>query len=251
MPDFQIVPDPAQRLGSEGHEIFKTFMAVMEERPEAARSNRTSGMALIIMTEVLNYTYVQAYRLLRPTSRATDQSASEYVRRMKKHYREKYPLSINEALQVNGITIEGIMADLKAEMSATKFRWDNDQQKWIETPVPDYPTRRHARAQVLKIVAMEKEARNEVAIGKADMQKMQLNTGRKFDTIEEWNEWMDGQDKIVLQQRADAAREMKLIAEGRRIMEEDGKEKAEEYKQAARAAGITGDEEDDEATPAD
>jgi hypothetical protein len=37
LPNFEIVPDPAQRWGPEGQEIFATFMAVMEQRPEAAR----------------------------------------------------------------------------------------------------------------------------------------------------------------------------------------------------------------------
>ena len=73
-------------------------------------------MALILQTEVLGYTQTAAYRLVRPKSRATDESAASYVRQLKRHYRENYPLSINEAIEVLGITIEDVAAYIKAEM---------------------------------------------------------------------------------------------------------------------------------------
>ena len=226
--------------------MMEAFVETINKRPDVMTSNRTTGMALILLTEVLGYTQTAAYRLVRPKSRATDESAASYVRQLKRHYRENYPLSINEAIEVLGITIEDIIADIKAEMKATKTRWNSKKETWEATDQPDYPTRRHARQQFLKVVLeMDKKSRQEVAIGKAEMQKMQLNTGPKFETIEEWQEWLKSQHEETMNQRAQAARDMKLIAAGRQIIQEQGQKTADEYRQAALDAGMTGEEPDD------
>ncbi|MDE2822210.1 MAG: hypothetical protein OXK79_01720, partial [Chloroflexota bacterium] len=219
MPDFEIVPDRSENLGSLGHSLMEAFVEAINKRPDVMTSNRTADMALILLTEVLGYTQTAAYRLVRPKSRATDESAAAYVRQLKKHYRENYPLSINEALEVHGITIERIIGDIKAEMAACKTRWNSKKETWELTETPDYPTRRHARAQLLKVIELDKKSRQEVAIGKAEMQKMQLNTGPKFETIEEWQKWMESQHEVTMQERADAARDMRLIAAGRQIIQ--------------------------------
>ena len=43
-----------------------------------------------------------------------------------------------------------------------------------------------------------------------------------------------------------AARDMKLIADGRRIIQKEGQEAADKMRQAVLDAGMTGDEEDDD-----
>ena len=48
-----------------------------------------------------------------------------------------------------------------------------------------------------------------------------------------------------MNQRAQAARDMKLIAAGRQIIQEQGQKTADEYRQAALDAGMTGEEPDD------
>ena len=85
-----------------------------------------------------------------------------------------------------------------------------------------------------------------MAIGKAESQKMHLDTGKKFDTVQEWLESQKGRDEEILAERATAAREMRLIAQGRQIIQEEGEEAADRMKQAALDAGLTGDEPDEE-----
>ena len=59
---------------------------------------------------------------------------------------------------------------------------------------------------------------------------MQLNTGRKFETIKEWTEWMESQHEVTIAERAQAAKDMKLIAAGRQIIQEAGQEAADKMK---------------------
>ena len=92
----------------------------------------------------------------------------------------------------------------------------------------------------MRIINLDEKARQELAVGKAAMQKMQLNTGPKFDTIKEWTDWMETQHEITMQERAQAAKEMKLIAAGRQIIQEEGQEAADKMKRAALDAGLTG-----------
>ena len=84
--------------------------------------------------------------------------------------------------------------------------------------------------------------RDELVLGAAENRKMQLNTGPEFETIQEWQEWMESQHEITMKERAEAARDMRLIAAGRQIIQEKGQKAADEYRQAALDAGMTGDE---------
>ena len=59
---------------------------------------------------------------------------------------------------------------------------------------------------------------------------MQLNTGMKFETIAEWEEHMKGRDAEIVASRAQAAKDMKLIAAGRQIIQEAGQEAADKMK---------------------
>ena len=199
-------------------------------------------MALILLTERLGYTQAAAYRLVYPERKCSDESAARHVRNLKAHHRKKYPLSFNEALEVNGTTIEGIIEDIQAERRATKFRWNSETETWEPTNIPDYPTRRAARRELREWVSLEQKSRQELMVGKAEMRKMQLNTGPKFETIQEWTEWMETQHEKTMAERAQAAKDMKLIAAGRRIIQEEGQEAADRMRQAALDAGLTGDE---------
>ena len=246
MPNFKLVPDPSEMMGLMGDATLKAFVETIKASPEQVRSNRNTGMILILLTERLGYTYTAAYRLVYPSRRCSDASAANHVRRLKKHHRETYPLGINEALEVNGVTIEGVVEDIQAERKATKFNWNNKTGKWEASDVPDYPTRRAARRELREWVNLDQKVRQELAVGKAEMQKMHLNTGMKFDTIQEWMEYMEGEDEKLQAERARAAREMKQIAQGRQIIQEVGEKEAEKMRQTALAAGLTGDEPDDD-----
>ena len=105
MPDFELLP-PRNEIPGFGHRnLMQEFVAAINRHPVQARSNRLTGLQLILLTEACGYTNAVAYRLVRPESRASDQNAADYVRKLKAHYRETQSLSINEALEVNGSTI--------------------------------------------------------------------------------------------------------------------------------------------------
>ena len=246
MPNFEIVPDPDDFMGTVGEEALQAFVAALKQNPAAVRSNRNTGMMLILLTEQLRYTYTAAYRLVYPERKCSDASAADYVRKLKKHHRKTYPLSINEALEVNGVTIEGIVEDIQDARTAMKPRWNPKTNDWEASSFPDYATRARARRELRDWVNLDQKVRQELAVGKAEMAKMQLNTGPKFDTIQEWTEWMETQHEVTMQERAQAAKEMRVIAAGRQIAQEEGPEAVERYRKLAEAAGITGDEPLDE-----
>ena len=50
-------------------------------------------------------------------------------------YREKYPLTISEAVEVSGLTIEDLIDKLREMVNATKWVWDNDRGTYIETNI--------------------------------------------------------------------------------------------------------------------
>ena len=245
MLDFELVPDRNAFSGFPGDALMRAFLETIKARPPAMQSNRNAGMALILLTERLGYSQAAAYRMVYPERRCSDESAARHVRNLKAHHRKTNPLSINEALEVNGVTIEGIIEDIQAEREATKFNWNNKTGKWEPSNVPDYATRRAARRELREWVNIDAKARQELAIGAAETKKMHLNTGMKFDTIQEWTDWMEGQDEKLLEERKNAAREMKQIAAGQRIIQKEGQELADEARRRAQEAGITGDEDDD------
>ena len=247
MPDFDMLSPGDEFPRSEHPHLMQAFVAAINKHPEQARSNRMTGLKLIILTEACGYTNVAAYRLVRPESRASDRNAADYVTKLKAHHRKTYPLSINEALDVHGVTIEWVIEKLKKILDAKKLRWIAKEERYEETTFDDYRVQLAAMDRLLKIVNLDEKSRQELAVGKAEMQKMQLNTGPKFETIEEWQEWMKGQHEETMNKRAQAARDMKLIAAGRQIIQEKGQKTADEYRQAALDAGMTGDEPDEEA----
>ena len=203
------------------------------------------------MVEQMGYTNLQAWRAVFPSSRATDAAARVLAQRWRKHHRSKYPMSILDACAKHGVTIDRLVATLARSLDAKVRRWDNEKGRHIETDLDDYVQQRQTVRVFLKdLIPLDEKARQEVAIGKAEMQKMQLNTGPQFETIQEWQEWMEGQHEKTMQERAQAARDMKLIAAGRQIIQEEGQKTADEYRQAALDAGMTGDEPDEEADAA-
>ena len=242
MPNFEIVPDGSNNSGFPGADLMREFIKTIKANPDAIRSSRNAGMALILLTQRLRYTQAAAYRLVYPERRCSDESAARHARAVMTHHRKKYPLSLNEALEVNGATIEGIVEDIQAERYATKFRWNSKTETWEETDIPDYPTRRAARKELREWVNMEQKSRQELTVGKAEMRTVQLNTGRKFETIQEWQEWMESQHEVTMAERRQAAIDMRLIAAGRQIIQEEGQKAADRYRQAARDADMTGEE---------
>ena len=205
------------------------------------RSNRNTGMMLILLTEQLRYTYTAAYRLVYPERKCSDASAADYVRKLKKHHRKTYPLSINEALEVNGVTIEGIVEDIQDARTAMKPRWNPKTNDWEASSFPDYATRARARRELRDWVNLDQKVRQELAVGKAEMARMQLNTGPKFDTIQEWTEWMETQHEVTMKGRA-GGEGMRVIAAGRQIERRKDRKRWSATASWQRRPAITGDE---------
>ena len=205
-----------------------------------------TGRALVFLTEQLGYTAAQAWRMVRPSSDVSDTVAAVNTRRFKRWHREKYPQGILEVFAEEGITMKYLIHVLKAGTEAVKLRWDNDKGEFLQTDIPDHKERRQTVMSLLKVAELDRKTRQELAIGAAESKKMHLDTGKKFETVQEWLESQKGRDAEILAERATAAREMRLIAQGRQIIQEEGQEAADKMRKAALDAGLTGDEADDE-----
>ena len=237
MPNFEIIRARTGQLRSDQRRALLEVLGDGPTGTDQEHANRMLGEALIMLTEVLGYTAAQAWRICRPNSTATDESAAVLVRRRKAHHRKMYPLGINQALQVHGVTIEGVIEDIQAMRRACKWSWNEEAGARVETAEPDWRVRDKAIARLLQVVGLDKQVRDELAIGKQETEKMRLDTGRKFETTAEWVEYMKGREQEVIEARAQAAHDMKLIAEGRRIIQEEGQEAADKMREVALAHG--------------
>ena len=245
MPNFQIIDARAEKLAKSQLQALRGVLGNGPTGTDPEATKELTGRALIFLTEQLSYTAAQAWRIVRPSSDVSDTVAAVNTRRFKRWHREKYPPGILEVFAEEGVTMKYLVRVLRAGTEAVKLRWDNDKSRFIETDLPDHNVRRQTVMALLKVAELDRKTRQELAIGAAETKKMHLNTGMKFDTIEAWTEWMEGQDEKLLEERARAAKEMKLIAAGHQIIQKEGEEAAKKMKQAALDAGLTGDEDDD------
>ena len=235
--DLKTMDTRTEQLRSDQREILRGVFGDGPTGTNYEDANRNLGNVLILLTEGLGYTAAQAWRVVRPNSTATDASAQVLVRRRKADHRKKYPFAINEALQEHGITMEYILGKLKAMMGARRVLWNPYQKRHMETGQPDYIVIDKAIGLLMKFVELDRKVRAELALDQVE-QPMQIIHGPKFNTIAEWAEYMNGHEEQIIEDRKVARREMRLIAEGRRIIDQVGKEAAEKMKQAARDAGI-------------
>ena len=246
MPNFQILDALGDELSPTHHRLLRELFGNGPTGTDPVESKRLQGQALCFLTEVMGLTSVQAWRIVRPSSRAGHAAAQVAVAKMKRWYHETYPLSILEAFQKFGVTVERLVAILNRGLEAKRVRWDNDEGQYVPTNLDDHKEQRQTVLAMLQVAELDKKTRQEMAIGKAEMQKMELNTGLKHETVQDWTKWMESQHDVTIQERAQAAKEMKLIAVGRQIIQEEGREQAEMMRQRAVAAGFTGEEDDEE-----
>ena len=223
MPNFQVVDPLTEKLRQAGGEELKSLLDKASVTTDPLQSNRLMGNVLIILTEKLGFTNAQAYRLVRPNHRASDESAAVIVSKRKAWYRSKYPLTISEAMEMSGLTIEHVVLYVKEMIERPQLMWDNEKQRYVESGHFDVQSRNLGLNQLHKLIALDDEAKEHAAIGKKQ-QQVQLDLPPKAASIHEWEEWAKAQEKIVLEERTKAAEEMKLIAEGQRAMREQGKD---------------------------
>lgn len=129
-------------------------------------------------------------------------------------------------------SIEEIFGKLKDTLEATKWMWDNKRGTHVKTDIPDWSVRIRAITEIRHWLAMDKAVKEEVSLGKKE-KPMQLDLPTVNASIQEWEDWAQGREAGVLAERTQAAEEMKLIAEGQRILREEGSEKAGAMMQAA------------------
>ena len=247
MPWFAIPPQLAKGVTPESpSELHATLRAVFGDGPtgtDPEQTKLTRGEALCQMVERLGFTNVQAWRAVYPSSGVSDADAKRSAIRARKKHRAEHPMGILDALYKHGVTIDYLVEVIARGLEVKKLHWNNDKGDYEESTFHDTKEQRAAALAILRdIVKLDEKARQELAVGKAEMRKMHLNTGKKFKTIAEWNKYMDGQDEKLKEERALAAKEMKLISAGRQIYQEEGPEAAERYRQMALGAGLTGDE---------
>jgi len=231
---------------SEAQDLVEKFRRDLRMTPLAKLPKDLTGKLLWFFHDVLGVSLRDCWRLIRPDSTSTGHNAETQASRYLQHYKRKNPAGISEALMATGITIQDITDMARDMLYATKWRWNPKKEQHEETGEPDWPARNRAIGRFLEIAKLDNKVRDELAIGKAEMRKMQLNTGPKFDTIQEWTEWMETQHEVTMQERAQAAKEMRVIAAGRQIAQEEGPEAVERYRKLAEDAGVTGDEPDDD-----
>ena len=245
MANFQIIDARTEKTAKSQRQALLGVLGNGPTGTDPEATKELTGRALVFLTEQLGYTAAQAWRMVRPGSDISDADAARSARRFKRWHREKYPQGILEVFAEEGITMKYLVHLLKEGTEAVKLRWDNDKSEFIQTTIPDHKERRQTVMALLKVAELDRKTRQELAIGAAETKKMNLNTGMKFDTIQEWTEWMEGQDEKLLEERKVAAREMKQIAAGHQIIQKEGQEVADESRRRAEEAGITGDEDDD------
>ena len=196
---------------------------VEQVRPSTAPdiSNRTTGMVLILLNEVCGIPLDRAWRMVRPTSASRGNAASSQASRRIKWFRERYPLNLREAAEVNGITMEFVWDRIRKLMTAKKWRWNPKTEKFEETEELDMTAVKAGVAEYRAMLELDKVTRKEVVMGKSE-EKTRLNLPPKFGGIQEWEDWAKAQEADVLAERTKATEEMRILAEGARLQREGG-----------------------------
>ena len=73
-------------------------------------------------------------------------------------------------------------------------------------------------------------------LGDEAQNKMQLDTPPEHASVQEWEDWASKREAKTMAKRTKAAEEMRLIAEGRRIIREESEEAAQRMLELAKAA---------------
>ena len=246
MPNFELRGGLTKLSTPEAQGLVELFRRDLRQTPLAKLPKDLTGKLLWFFHDVLGVTLEDCWRLIRPDSTSTGHNAKTQASRYLQHYKRKNPAGISDALMASGVTIQDITDMARDMLYATKWRWNPVKEEFVPTEEPDWQARNRAMGRFLEIAKLDYKVRDELALGRAANRKMHLNTGKKFKTIAEWNEYMKGRDAEILASRALAAKEMRLIAQGRQIIQEEGQEAADKMKQAALDAGLTGDEPDDD-----
>ena len=230
MPDFQLV-GPLTDLSSPDRTAFlKQFSDRLAAADQPRLSTRFTGLALIVLNEVCGTPLAAAWRMVRPDSRSHGPTAEQQASRMIRYYRQRYPLTWQEAFEVSGATPELLVKECMKMLHAKRLRWDNDEGRYVETEFEDMKAKAAGIDRLAKFINMDKEVRERAALGAAE-KPSRLDLPPKFATPQEWEVWAKSQEKEVLAQRREAAEDMRAIAEGRRAQRKEAATEPEPEKQ--------------------
>ena len=219
MPNFKLIDKSTEELTSDRFPELRGMVAEMGYVQDPELTKRNTGLALLFMTEVLGYTHEQAWRLVRPSSKATGRSASVIVSRWIASYRKNHPLTVMQALEVNGISIETLVKSMTEMLFATKQVWNADKGVYEDSSIPDPKPRAVAFDRIMRLIDTDKAVRRQVVMGD-EQSKIELDLPPKFATVQEWEDWAQGQEAETLAAREKAAKEMRSLAEGQRAVRE-------------------------------
>ena len=242
MPNFTVVPHSTNRATQEAAAYIGQFRRDLRLAPLEKLPKELTGKFLWFFHDVCGIPLADCWSMIRPDSGSTGPNATKQASRYLNHYKRNNPAGISDALMASGITIQDVTDMAKQMFYATKWAWNPKTERREPTKEPDWTARNRAIGRILEMAKLDTKVRDELVLGAAENRKMQLNTGPKFETIQEWQEWMESQHEITMKERAEAARDMRLIAAGRQIIQEKGQKTADKYRQAALDAGMTGDE---------
>ena len=232
MPNFRLVDDTTPEFSPEQQEFLDQFGDKFKTTTDPEMSNRLLGRSLIALTELCGFPAHRAWRICRSDSKTDDTGAARQCRRWKKWYRERYPLTITDAFEVAGVTIED-MVRMSVELANTKkLRWDSEKGEYVETRFIDPSARNMGLNHFHRFMSLDAQVRKEAVLGREE-KPTRLNLPPTANSIQEWEEWAQEQEKGVLAERTKAAEEMKLIAEGQRAKRELGDKATEEMKDIA------------------
>ena len=158
-------------------------------------------------------------RLVRPSSKATGRSASVIVSRWIAWYRKNHPLTVMQALEVNGISIETLVKSMTEMLFAMKQVWNADKGVYEDSSIPDPKPRAMAFDRIKSLIEMDKAVKRQAVLGD-EQSKTELDLPPKFATVQEWEDWAQGQEAETLANREKAAKEMRSLAEGQRAVRE-------------------------------
>ena len=178
MPDFEALPEDqalTHVLSPEDKAFILDFVDEVRPSTDPDISNRTTGMVLILLNEVLGIPLARAWRMVRPTSASTGHNAETQASRRIKWFRQRYPLNFREAAEVNGITPEYVWSCIRQLMSAKKWRWNPKAEKYEITDEPDTSAINMGISQYRAMVEIDKATRREAVMGKSE-EKTRLNT---------------------------------------------------------------------------
>ena len=221
MPNFKLIDKSTRKSTPDQFPELRGMVAEMGYVQDPELTKRNTGLALLFMTEVLGYTHEQAWRLVRPSSKATGHSAVSLVTRYIRWYRDNHPLTVMQALEVNGISIETLVESMKGMLFATKTMWNPKTNQFEDSGVPDPKPRAVAFDRIMRLIDTDKAVRRQVVMGD-EQSKTELDLPPKFATVQEWEDWAQGQEAETLAAREKAAKEMRALAAGQRAVHEGG-----------------------------